>query len=100
MENLGGFMMRDKKVSKEVTQKKYNQAIPLQRFGTKKEIADACVFLCSDAASYITGEMLVVDGGSWLMSGGQTGNMYFENPMIKQAILGMRAKRKQNKSKL
>jgi NAD(P)-dependent dehydrogenase (short-subunit alcohol dehydrogenase family) len=37
--------------------------IAMKRFGTPQEVADAAVFLCSDAASYITGEVLVVDGG-------------------------------------
>jgi 2,4-dienoyl-CoA reductase [(3E)-enoyl-CoA-producing], peroxisomal len=42
------------------------EAVPLRRFGTKREIADACLFLSSPAAQYITGEILVVDGGSRL----------------------------------
>ena len=37
--------------------------VPLQRFGTPSEIANAAVFLCSSRASFITGEILVVDGG-------------------------------------
>ncbi|MDD9920985.1 MAG: SDR family oxidoreductase [Boseongicola sp.] len=36
---------------------------PLQRLGGAKEIADAVAFLCSDKASYITGETIYVDGG-------------------------------------
>jgi meso-butanediol dehydrogenase/(S,S)-butanediol dehydrogenase/diacetyl reductase len=41
----------------------YRDAIPLNRYGTVDEIADAVVFLCSDAASFINGQMLAVDGG-------------------------------------
>jgi len=39
--------------------------IPLRRFGEPKEIAGAILFLCSDLASYITGQTLHVNGGWW-----------------------------------
>ncbi|HEY4490906.1 MAG TPA: SDR family oxidoreductase, partial [Acidobacteriota bacterium] len=39
------------------------EAIPLRRFGTALEMAQALCYLASDYASYITGHMLVVDGG-------------------------------------
>jgi 3-oxoacyl-[acyl-carrier protein] reductase len=41
----------------------FMQQIPLQRFGTPEEVADAIVFLVSDRARYITGSILTVDGG-------------------------------------
>jgi gluconate 5-dehydrogenase len=39
------------------------QKIPLRRFGHVQELGGAAVFLCSDAAAYITGQILYVDGG-------------------------------------
>jgi NAD(P)-dependent dehydrogenase (short-subunit alcohol dehydrogenase family) len=41
----------------------YHDAIPLNRYGSEQEIAEAVAFLCSDAASYINGQTLAVDGG-------------------------------------
>ncbi len=41
----------------------YHDAIPLNRYGLEEEIANAVFFLCSDQASYITGQTLAVDGG-------------------------------------
>jgi len=41
--------------------------IPLGRFGRIEDIESAALFLASDAASYINGVTLVVDGGSWLL---------------------------------
>lgn len=41
----------------------YHDAIPLNRYGTEEELANAIRFLCSDEASYITGQVLAVDGG-------------------------------------
>jgi gluconate 5-dehydrogenase len=37
--------------------------IPLQRFGALEDLGGAAVFLCSEAAAYITGQVLYVDGG-------------------------------------
>ena len=37
--------------------------VPLGRWGTPEEIAKLALFLCSDAAAYITGETVIADGG-------------------------------------
>jgi NAD(P)-dependent dehydrogenase (short-subunit alcohol dehydrogenase family) len=41
----------------------YEQRIGLHRIGTPEEVADATLFLCSDASRYMTGQELVLDGG-------------------------------------
>ncbi len=46
---------------------KITKKIPLGRFGRIADIENAALFLTSDAASYINGVTLVVDGGNWLL---------------------------------
>ena len=41
----------------------YHDAIPLNRYGTEEEIGEVICFLCSRRASYITGQIIAVDGG-------------------------------------
>ena len=41
----------------------YHDAIPLNRYGTEEEIGQVIYFLCSDKASYLTGQIIAVDGG-------------------------------------
>jgi len=47
----------------EVLIEQFRQATPLKRIAEPEELAKAILFLASDDASYITGEVLVVDGG-------------------------------------
>ncbi|HEX6333575.1 MAG TPA: 3-oxoacyl-[acyl-carrier-protein] reductase [Flavisolibacter sp.] len=45
---------------------KYKAGIPLGRFGTADDIANAALFLASDLGNYITGQVLSVDGGLYM----------------------------------
>jgi peroxisomal 2,4-dienoyl-CoA reductase len=47
---------------------KLRKRVPLGRFGRIRDIEQSAVFLCSDAANFINGAVLVVDGGLWLAS--------------------------------
>ncbi|MEY8096880.1 SDR family NAD(P)-dependent oxidoreductase [Falsihalocynthiibacter sp. S25ZX9] len=41
----------------------YHDAIPLNRYGTESELADLITYLCSERASYVTGQVIAADGG-------------------------------------
>jgi len=47
----------------EKTVQSWREAIPLKRGGTPGDVANACLFLASDLSSYVTGQVLSVDGG-------------------------------------
>jgi 3-oxoacyl-[acyl-carrier protein] reductase len=47
----------------EEIKKKMLEAIPLAKLGTPQDVANICLFLASDEASYITGQVITIDGG-------------------------------------
>ncbi|WP_198305044.1 3-oxoacyl-ACP reductase FabG [Arcobacter vandammei] len=62
-----GFIQTDMtNLLKDEVKAEYERNIPLSRFGNPSEIADAVAFLLSDHSSYITGEILKVNGGLYV----------------------------------
>ncbi|KAI1434526.1 hypothetical protein GGR50DRAFT_398555 [Xylaria sp. CBS 124048] len=60
--------------------------IPSGRWGTIRDIADATVYLFSDAANYVNGDVLVVDGADWRNKGtgpGRTADMKYPDFLLK-----------------
>ena len=62
-EESAGFYLKNPKVCKQ-----YSDMTPLGRMGSAKEIATVVDFLCSPAASFVTGQEIVVDGGMSLQA--------------------------------
>ncbi len=56
-----GFIKTD--MTEGINEKDFKQLIPLNRFGTSEEVAEAVNFLASEKASYITGQVLSINGG-------------------------------------
>jgi len=56
-----GFIKTD--MTKDLDEKQLKQMIPMNRFGNPEEVADVVAFLASEKASYITGEVISVNGG-------------------------------------
>lgn len=67
--------------------------VPLGRFGEHDELTNLAAFLVSDAAPYITGECVTIDGGEWLSAGGEF-NRFTRPPreQVKEVMRSMRGK--------
>ncbi len=59
----GGSWERHLESNKDKVMQMIDSSVPLARFGTPEEIAELAVFLCSDAATFVTGECIKADGG-------------------------------------
>lgn len=83
----------------------YAKAIPSGRIGNVRDIADATVFLFSQAGSYVNGQVLAVDGAAWrrqgaLMVGVDAGTKYPDFLLSGKLSGDLRDPRKDNKAKL
>jgi 3-oxoacyl-[acyl-carrier protein] reductase len=58
-------MMKTENIDREEARRRIVETIPAKRFGTASEFADACAFLCSAQAGFITGQSLQLDGGAY-----------------------------------
>jgi len=65
--------------------------VPLQRYGTVKEIADGTVYIFSDAGNYVNGEVLVIDGGDWRSPGAPSGLMKYPDYLLDDSLVKRRA---------
>lgn len=56
-----GFIETD--MTRDLPVEQLKELVPMKRFGCPEEVAELVAFLCSDAASYITGEVISINGG-------------------------------------
>ena len=56
-----GFIETD--MTRDLPVEQLKELVPMKRFGRPEEVAESVAFLCSDAASYITGEVISINGG-------------------------------------
>ena len=50
----------------EAARKEFAERIPLGRFGAPEEVAELALFLASDAAAYVTGQVVGINGGMYM----------------------------------
>ena len=84
---IGDTEGMDRLGTKNSSKQEYAKGIPLQRMGTKADIANAAVFLFSSAADFITGTVLVADGGSEHMRASQL--PYPQSVLNPKAVVNM-----------
>jgi 3-oxoacyl-[acyl-carrier protein] reductase len=58
-------MMREEGITMAEARRRIAESIAAKRFGTPKEFGDACAYLCSEQASFVSGQNLQLDGGSY-----------------------------------
>ncbi|KAF2995563.1 hypothetical protein E8E13_004032 [Curvularia kusanoi] len=82
------------RLSKQDHREQSSKGVPSGRYGTVKEIADATVYLFSDAGNYVNGETLVVDGGQWHTAGFANGFAYPDFLLSGEVVTGVSGAKK------
>jgi len=79
-----------------------SRSIPLQRWGRVKEISDATVYLFSDTGNYVSGQVTIVDGGSWHTQSGPGKDFQYPDFLLSgEEVTGVGgSRRKTSSSKL
>ena len=67
----------------------FKESIPLGHMGRKWDIAMGCVFLSCPAAVYVTGHVLVMDGGEWM----------YRKPLVPRDVVGRVSRGVEGKSR-
>jgi 3-oxoacyl-[acyl-carrier protein] reductase len=65
LEFMAKRMMAEQKIDREEARRQIADSIAAKRFGLPSEFGDACAFLCSAQAGFISGQNLQLDGGSY-----------------------------------
>lgn len=77
------------------------KAVPVGRWGEVREIADATIYLFSEAGSFVNGNTLVVDGGAWRTSGNSMGSWTYPDFLLSgEEVTGVKSGRKEKSAKL
>lgn len=72
--------------------------VPVQHFGEVKDIADATIFLFSPAGDFISGDVIVVDGGAWHRQGtAGSGMPYPESVLSESVVRGVKGMKRESK---
>lgn len=72
--------------------------IPVQRFGNVSDIADTTIFLFSPAGDFISGDVIVVDGGAWHLQGTVgSGLPYPESVLSTDVVEGVKGMKRESK---
>jgi NAD(P)-dependent dehydrogenase (short-subunit alcohol dehydrogenase family) len=81
-------------VGGEAMEEEAKKQVPLGRFGKPEELADLAAFLMSEMAAWMTGEVVVLDGGEWLKSGGEFARFTdWPREQVKQLLQAMKPKK-------